>query len=207
MEDGETKQAFLVALPLAAFSIDAVKRAAYAMMARVTVSLEITNAEIRCTLVPISPSDTIESLERDFRREVLDHDLRIHKQTIPRLKALAEFLTRNLLFVDHVALMGLEMTGFTKANLETLWIDPADYADELKSAAGILTRAKMKVSVYNTQLCLIDRSLWPLARQSISDWKREYMPECHGCDVKDQCGGFFSSASLRYSEHIKPVPA
>ena len=129
----------------------------------------------------------------------------LHKQTVPRLPKLAEFLVRNLLFVDHVALMGLEMTGFTKANLEQLWIDPADYADELTKAVGILDRAKIKTSIYNSQLCLIDRSIWRFARRSISDWKQEYMRECEGCTVKDQCGGFFSSAELRYSSHIHPI--
>jgi len=129
----------------------------------------------------------------------------LHKQTIPRLSALAEFLTRNLLFVDHVALMGLEMTGFTKANLADLWIDPADYADELLRAVGILDRAKIRTSIYNSQLCLIDRPIWHFARRSISDWKQEYMPECKGCTVMDQCGGFFSSAALKYSSHISPI--
>ena len=51
----------------------------------------------------------------------------IHKQTYARLPDLAQFITRNLLFVDHVALMGLELSGFTKPNLEQLWIDPYDY--------------------------------------------------------------------------------
>ncbi|MFY0022484.1 hypothetical protein ABTQ05_21385, partial [Acinetobacter baumannii] len=50
-----------------------------------------------------------------------------------------------------------------------------------------------------------DQTMWPFARQSISDWKQEYMPECGGCIVKDRCGGFFSSAHLRYSSHIEPV--
>lgn len=126
----------------------------------------------------------------------------LHKQTIPRLSNLAEFITRNLLFVDHVALMGLEMTGFTKANFDDLWIDPADYADELKKAVGILDRAKIKTSIYNSQLCLIDQSIWPFAKRSISDWKQEFMPECESCKKLDQCGGFFASASLRYSQHV-----
>lgn len=131
----------------------------------------------------------------------------LHKQTIPRLASLAEFLTRNLLFVDHVALMGLEMTGFTKANLAELWIDPAEYAGVLKQAVGILDRARVKTSIYNTQLCLLDRSLWAFARRSISDWKQEYMPECDTCAVKADCGGFFSSAAVRYSDHIRPIAA
>ena len=48
----------------------------------------------------------------------------VHRQTYARLPQLAEFLARNLTFVDHIALMGLEITGFTRANLDSLWIDP-----------------------------------------------------------------------------------
>jgi His-Xaa-Ser system radical SAM maturase HxsC len=129
----------------------------------------------------------------------------LHKQTVERLPQLAEFITRNLLFVSHIALMGLEMTGFTKANLDDLWVDPADYKSELSKAVGILDRAKIRTSIYNSQLCLLDQSIWQFAVQSISDWKQEYMPECDGCAVKGQCGGFFTSAHVKYSQHIRPV--
>jgi His-Xaa-Ser system radical SAM maturase HxsC len=128
----------------------------------------------------------------------------VHKQTYSRLAQLAEFIARNLLFVDHVALMALEMTGFTKLNLDELWIDPIDYQAQLTEAVRILDRSGIHVSIYNHQLCLLEKSLWTFACKSISDWKNEYMPECSPCTVKDQCGGFFSSAHLRYSSHIKP---
>jgi His-Xaa-Ser system radical SAM maturase HxsC len=65
----------------------------------------------------------------------------IHKQSIDRLESLCEFLARNLLFVDHVALMGLEMMGFTRANLDKLWIDPFDYKDKLSNAVSTLAKA------------------------------------------------------------------
>ena len=51
----------------------------------------------------------------------------LHKQTYASLPRSAEFIARNMLFVDHVALMGLEITGFTRADLPVIWIDPADY--------------------------------------------------------------------------------
>lgn len=130
----------------------------------------------------------------------------LHKETIPRLPQLAQFIARNLLFADHVALMGLEMTGFTKANLDRLWIDPSDYKNELKEAVGILDRARMRVSIYNSQLCLTDPAIWRFTKRSISDWKQEYMAECDGCSVMDQCAGFFASAKFRYSDNIAPVP-
>ena len=128
----------------------------------------------------------------------------IHQATYARLPDIARFIRRNLTFVDQVALMGLEMTGFTKFNLEKLWIDPKDYQPQLVEAAETLNSARMRVSIYNHQLCVLDPRLHPFNRKSISDWKNEYMPECGDCTRKQDCGGFFSSAKLRYSRHIKP---
>jgi len=131
----------------------------------------------------------------------------IHKQTCGGLPRLAEFIARNLLFVDHVALMGLEMMGFTRANLDSLWIDPTEYQAELYEAVRILDAARLRVSVYNHQLCLLDKRLWPFAVKSISDWKNEYFQECEGCAVKDRCGGFFSSAKFKRSDRIHALGA
>ena len=129
----------------------------------------------------------------------------LHKQTIPRLPKLAEFVARNLPFVEHVALMGLEMYGFTPRNLDVLWIDPVAYQRELTEAIEVLALAGMNVSIYNHQLCTLPRELWPFARKSISDWKTVYLPECAGCQAQSFCGGFFQSAAKRHSEAISPI--
>lgn len=129
----------------------------------------------------------------------------IHKQTFARLPMLASFLARNLTFVDHIALMGLELTGFTLANLDDLWIDPFEYREELREAVEILAAARMNVSIYNLQLCLLDPVVRSFARRSISDWKNEYFDECGGCAVQGECAGFFSSSARRRSSHITPL--
>jgi His-Xaa-Ser system radical SAM maturase HxsC len=129
----------------------------------------------------------------------------IHRQNYAHLPALAEFIARNLTFIDHVALMGLEMTGFAKANIDTLWIDPFDYQQELYEAASILDDSGLRTSIYNHQLCTVDRRLWPLAVKSISDWKNEYRSECSDCSIRGQCGGFFATGRLRQSQHIHPI--
>lgn len=121
----------------------------------------------------------------------------VHRQTCEGLPALAEFIARNLLFVDHVALMGLEMTGFTRANLDALRIDPASYREELSEAVRILRSYGLKTSVYNHQLCLVNEDVEPVYVKSISDWKNEYAEECSPCTRKSECGGFFSS-EIRY---------
>ena len=81
----------------------------------------------------------------------------LHKQTIGRITQLAEFIARNLTFVDHVALMGLEITGFTRANLDALWIDPFEYRHALTHVSTLLTAAGLRVSIYNHPLCIIER--------------------------------------------------
>lgn len=129
----------------------------------------------------------------------------LQQQTVARLVPLARFLARNLLFVDHVALMGLELTGFARANLDQIWIDPADYQVDLAEAVGILDRAGFRTSIYNSQMCVLDPSIRRFARRSISDWKQEYMSECSSCTAKTECGGFFASAKLRYSRAISPI--
>ncbi len=129
----------------------------------------------------------------------------LHRLTIDRLPQLARFIGRNLPFVDQVALMGLEMMGYVKMNLDALWVDPIDYQPALAEAVHTLASNRINVSIYNHQLCVLDRTLWPYARQSISDWKNEYFETCSDCAVRNQCGGFFSSAALRYSDHIHPI--
>ena len=129
----------------------------------------------------------------------------LHKQSIRRLKELCEYITRNLLFVDHVALMGLEMMGFTRGNLDVLWIDPYAYKDLLSESIGVLENARMNVSLYNHQLCLVNEDVYPYYRKSISDWKNEYADECNNCSKLNECGGFFSSGvKYGYSNHLKP---
>jgi hypothetical protein len=129
----------------------------------------------------------------------------IHKQTFERLPQLARFIVRNLPFVSQVVLMGLEPTGFTRANLSALWIDPVDYQAELSAAVAELNRSHVRVMIYNHPLCLLKRELWPFARRSISDWKNLYLPECDCCEARSECGGFFSSASLRHSDYVRPI--
>jgi len=130
----------------------------------------------------------------------------IHRQTIDRLPQLAEYIGRNLLFVDQVALMGLEITGFTKGNLGQLWIDPHDYKQTLESTVSTLANYRIPTRVYNHQLCVVSDAVRPYCVQSISDWKREYLPSCAACDLRHRCGGFFSSGiKSRHSDYIAPI--
>jgi His-Xaa-Ser system radical SAM maturase HxsC len=131
----------------------------------------------------------------------------LHGLTVRRLPELAEYIYRNLTFVEHIALMGLENVGYAPRNMDVLWVDPHDYQDELESAVEILSTRGMNVSIYNHQLCVLRKSLWKFARKSISDWKNIYLEECESCGVRGQCGGFFTWATKLHSKHIHSISA
>jgi len=126
----------------------------------------------------------------------------LHKLTLPRLTEIVEYIYRNLTFVEHVALMGLEYTGYTPRNIQELWIDPFDYQDNLEQAVEFLAIRNMTVSIYNHQLCVLKPSLWSYARKSISDWKTLYLETCERCTERPNCGGFFQWAIKKHSDHI-----
>jgi His-Xaa-Ser system radical SAM maturase HxsC len=126
-------------------------------------------------------------------RHGIEIEIRIvlHSLSVQRLRYLSEYICRNLTFVDHVAFMGMEHIGYAPRNMDELWIDPADYQDELEVSVGTMAKFGIDARIYNLQLCVLKRSLWKYSKQAISDWKNSYTEVCEGCAVREQCGGFF----------------
>jgi len=129
----------------------------------------------------------------------------LHRQSVPRLPHLSEFVWRKLPFARQVAFMGLENMGYVKKNWKELWIDPIDYADILANAVDHLHRRGIPVSIYNLPYCVLRQDVWGFARQSISDHKQTLIEECSRCDVADHCAGFFTSSLERHSRAIRPI--
>jgi His-Xaa-Ser system radical SAM maturase HxsC len=154
-------------------------------------------------------SETLHGL-MNLSRESQQIELRVVLQqaTVPRLRQLAHFITRNLSFVDHVAWMGLEPMGFAKPNWDQLWIEPEEYAETLRDAVEHLHNMRIATSIYNIPLCVLPEPLRAVAVQSISDWKNSYLPECSPCFLKKRCAGFFSSVGRKHvPRNIRPVTA
>lgn len=131
----------------------------------------------------------------------------LHALTAPIIENTGRWIARNLPFVDHVALMGLENTGFAIANDAILWMDPLDYSGGLARAVDHLSAAGVNVSVYNLPKCVLPKSVWPHALQSISDWKNGFVEECDGCDEKSTCSGFFTTGRPRFSRGVRAILA
>jgi hypothetical protein len=104
------------------------------------------------TVLGISPTPRWREVDSNHRSparksRILDKGQRVevrvvlHGVTATRLRDTCAWLARNLPFVDHVALMGLENTGFALANKDSLWIDPLDYQADLACGVDTLRAA------------------------------------------------------------------
>lgn len=129
----------------------------------------------------------------------------IHMQSLPRLRELALFISRNLPFAKQVALMGLELMGFARTNIDSLWVEPQEYGEILRDAIGELTSRGVNPLIFNHPLCLLPHELWPFAVKSISDWKNVYAEECDACVVRNDCGGLFASSALRRPAGLRAI--
>ncbi|WP_417585994.1 His-Xaa-Ser system radical SAM maturase HxsC [Nitrincola sp.] len=129
----------------------------------------------------------------------------VQKSTLPRLSALSHFIARNLSFVDHVAFMGLEPMGFARANYAEIWVDPADCMASLEDAVFHLSNRGISTSLFNFPLCTITPDLRSFSRNSISDWKNKFLPECCDCHATQHCCGFFGTINDAWvSRAVRP---
>jgi len=152
-------------------------------------------------------SETIQGLYNLARaKQIIEVRVVLSRLTTPRLPELAHYVFRNLPFVRHVALMGIESTGLARKHHEALWIDPLDYQEPLSQAVYFLANRGIPVSIYNLPLCLIPPHLSHFARQSISDWKNLFIDACQQCAAIEHCSGFFKSHTDRWqSRGIHPL--
>lgn len=129
----------------------------------------------------------------------------VNRLNADRLPEIAWHVYRNYPFADHVTFMALEMIGHAAENRDRVWIDPADYMDDLEEAVRCLHRGGLYVSVYNHPLCLVTPWTRSFARQSISAWKNSYLPCCDGCSVVSSCCGVFTTSGDQLSSCIRPI--
>jgi len=126
------------------------------------------------------------------------------RQNVARLEDFAHFLFWNLPFAVHIAFMALETSGIAADNLDRIWVEPKEYAGSLERALVFLQRRRMNTSIYNIPLCLLPERLRPFARDSISSWKKIFLPVCRECCCAASCAGFFATSSKTPSS-ISPL--
>lgn len=127
----------------------------------------------------------------------------ILRQNYKRLSAIASYIYRNLPFISHVALMGMEYHGNAEKNYDIVSIDPIEYKNELYKAIKEYVRYNINADIYNLPHCLTDNRIHKFCRDSISTWKKTFLPQCDKCKIKNSCSGVFET-SFKHSINIVP---
>ncbi|SFU19180.1 His-Xaa-Ser system radical SAM maturase HxsC [Mesorhizobium sp. YR577] len=107
------------------------------------------------------------------------------------LLELARFITTTLPFIQTWAMMQMENIGYGRKNWKTLFYDSSAGFDVVARALDLVRSRGIDAQLYNFPLCTVPEAYRPFAPSTISDWKRAFMDECDGCDLRSQCGGFF----------------
>lgn len=107
------------------------------------------------------------------------------------LPGIARFVARHIPFITDWAIMGMEPIGYARANREQIFFDHSAFPEPLVSTAAIASILGLPCHLYNIPLCTVPPQVRPYCVDSISDWKKKYLPECEECDEKHNCTGFF----------------
>ena len=124
----------------------------------------------------------------------------INRLNYNRLQNLADFIFKNITFVNCVSFMAMEYIGFAVSNSKQIWIEPKEYMLNLKKAIFTLHSWNIDVSLFNLPLCLLSEEMYTFARKSISDWKNSYAEMCCDCIKKNDCCGLFSTSKNSFEE-------
>lgn len=143
---------------------------------------------------------------KNLARTSLNIEVRvvISRQNYTRLPQLANFIYRNLPFVSHVALMGIEMVGHAARHKKDLWVSPSKYMPYLEEAVHMFDQRDMLSSIYNHPLCLVPECIQNHLCKSISEWKVVYPSPCINCSKRADCPGCFFSVAKELETEVKP---
>ena len=122
------------------------------------------------------------------------------------LPYIAAFVARHIPFIADWAIMGLEPIGYALANREQLFFDHSTFPQPLVSTVVIAKALGLPCHFYNIPLCTVPPQVRPYCVDSISDWKKKYLPECEQCDEKSCCTGFFEWYNSEWAwAGVKPI--
>ncbi|MET4701827.1 His-Xaa-Ser system radical SAM maturase HxsC [Constrictibacter sp. MBR-5] len=107
------------------------------------------------------------------------------------LPHLAGFVAKTIPFIGHWAIMGMEPIGYARAQWDRLFFDHSIFSQPLTNALEIAGLKGVPCHLYNVPRCTVPERYRNRCVDSISDWKKKYLPECADCGERNACSGFF----------------
>ena len=107
--------------------------------------------------------------------------------------------------VSVVNFIALEMCGSAIVNKSRVWIEYPDAAQACEDGIEKLIHAGIDTGLYNFPRCVVDHKYWAICKDSISDYKIRFTPECNNCKVRSICGGVFNSTLSTGCFKARPI--
>jgi His-Xaa-Ser system radical SAM maturase HxsC len=115
----------------------------------------------------------------------------ITSQNIFDLPLLADFIAKHIPFISIWAIMAMEPIGYALPNWRQLFFDHSLFPQPLVNALEISALKEIPCRLYNVPRCTIPAPYRRYCADSISDWKKKYLPACGTCREREICTGFF----------------
>ncbi|MBQ4432378.1 MAG: His-Xaa-Ser system radical SAM maturase HxsC [Synergistaceae bacterium] len=149
--------------------------------------------------------ETLRGLDNLYRAgEHIEIRIVTSKLNCENLPGLAKMIAERYPCCRRVCLMGLEMMGNAMINRNDVWCSYGELWPFVREATYILLMKGVETELYNYPLCIVDKSLHPIYRRSITPSKIEYLHECENCRKKNECGGFFRTTKIMPDISVRP---
>lgn len=122
---------------------------------------------------------------------------------IAYLPDIVNFIANSFMSLKTISIMNMEPKGLARKHYKSLYVPIKKQNKYILKAIDYGIRYGLDIRLFNYPLCLLDLELRSYAAKSISDWKNYYPHECSRCKLKNQCGGFFTSATGNFIETIE----
>jgi His-Xaa-Ser system radical SAM maturase HxsC len=107
------------------------------------------------------------------------------------LPFLADFIAKHTPFISVWAIMAMESIGYALPNWRQLFFDHSLFPQPIVNALEISSLRDIDCRLYNVPRCTIPAPYRRYCADSISDWKKKYLPTCETCRERKTCTGFF----------------
>lgn len=128
-----------------------------------------------------------------------------NKLNIKYLENIIEYIFSTFKIVNNISIMNIEPIGYARKNYEELYLEIKEQNIFLEKAIYKARLYNLKIFLYNYPLCLLSKEIRDYSIKSISDWKNYYLEDCNFCNRKNDCCGFFTSATNKYIEKVNVI--
>ncbi len=128
-----------------------------------------------------------------------------HQLNLKDLNRTFHMLVDSGVRINVINLLAMEMMGCAARNREMLWVDYLTLSKAAEQGIKYALLHGIDVGLYNFPLCMIPKSMWPLAKQSITPSKVRFYEACRECREYNACGGLFYSTFELNLCKINPI--